>query len=615
MASLVFSLSSCEEDTATTAERPDDEQPMSDEETSVVLNEVQYQGEDRVEILNNGMADVDLSDYWLCLGPGTYVRIGTLTPLSGDINLASGEYLVVNYSMPDTDGGLGLYNSTAFSSADALVDFVQWGSGGSARENVAVAAGQWVTGEFVPTVAGMENSIAYDGEGDVAMDWAETTTTTFGAMNMITPPAAATSFSVTIKNVVNFLGVQIFNTPDESTSPGPVTEIEGSYWVDFQAVPGTKLNFATMQVVSNDWFFGPTGEGINLFENGVPVSGDITDQIYLWDSGTEEEDPATATSEPGGAEAGEPDDDNTVRVVSTDVTSQIKVTLDYFEDIRTFRLLIRNLKGAMDATDPVILAPGISVLHALDDPLFTVGEPDRGLGLAKIAVQGNPGDLFDWFTETGSTGAPLRLSSSFTVLSPGVVYAFDSDSDPVFVQGEDAPAGSGLEEISEDGNNQIIFDYITEQLGLSAAKSNEMMPIGPGGSLTFTLEAVPGDKFGFNTMFVFSNDWFLAYNNQGFELFNEDGTPKSGTGATERSYLYDAGTEIDQTVGFGEDQAPRQAGPNTGAADMNTTVRRVSEIEDVQFGKGLISSPAGVVGLADPRGGYNIIQVTITPNN
>jgi hypothetical protein len=31
--------------------------------------------------------------------------------------------------------------------------------------------------------------------------------------------------------------------------------------------------------------------------------------------------------------------------------------------------------------------------------------------------------------------------------------------------------------------------------------------------------------------------------------------------------LYDAGTEVDQPIGFGSNQAPRQAGPNTGLAE------------------------------------------------
>lgn len=616
-AAILLGVASCDDDDQifiAEEQEQEQEQPMTEEPVSVVLNEVRFQGDDTIELLNNGQSSLDLSNYWLCLGPGQYVELGTLSPIRGNINLASGEYLVVNYELPDTDGGLGLYNTNDFTNAEALVDFVQWGSAGSAREDVAVAAGQWIAGEFVAPVSSSSNSIAYDGEGDAANDWKETTNLTFGAVNEITEPTTS-NFNITITNIINYLAVQVFNTPDGASEPGPVPNADGAYSFDFKAVAGSKLSFATMQVVSNDWFYAPTGAGITLYENGAPVTGDITDQIYLWDSGTEEEDPATFTSAPGGAEAGEPDDDDTVRMVTSDVTSMVSVTLAYDETTSLFTLQIKNLKGANDTNEPVILAPGISVIHAQNDPLFTAGEPDRGLGLAKIAVQGNPADLYGWLTEEGSTGAPLRLSSSLSVLAPAVAYAFDSESDPVFTQGEAAVAGSGIEESAEDGNNQIIFDYINDTLGFPVAKSNEAMPIAPGQSFTFNLENIPtGFKFGFNTMLVNTNDWFLAYNNSGYELFNEDGSPKNGMEATEKSYLYDAGTEIDQTVGFGADQPMRQAGPNSGAADNNTTIRRVMEIDDVQFGKGLISSPAGVVGYADERGGYNLIKITITSN-
>ncbi len=71
---------------------------------------------------------------------------------------------------------------------------------------------------------------------------------------------------------------------------------------------------------------------------------------------------------------------------------------------------------------------------------------------------------------------------------------------------------------------------------------------------------------------------------------------------------------MDQPVGMGMDQAPFQSGPNTGAADENTSVRRVTEIQDVQFGKGAISSTEGVAGYGDLGGGYNFVKVTVEPN-
>lgn len=43
-----------------------------------------------------------------------------------------------------------------------------------------------------------------------------------------------------------------------------------------------------MMVRSNDLFYGFAPGGLALFDaDGQPVSGDVTDQIYLWDAGTE----------------------------------------------------------------------------------------------------------------------------------------------------------------------------------------------------------------------------------------------------------------------------------------------------------------------------------------
>lgn len=428
------------------------------------------------------------------------------------------------------------------------------------------------------------------------------------------PEVQMTSFNITIKNVVNYLNAIVFNTHNNASQPGPIPDPGCFYSVDFKAVPGTKLSFATMSVVSNDWFFAPKDAGIPLFENGNPVTGDVTDYVYLWDAGVEEEDPATRTSEPNGATMGMPDDDKTVRIVTSDVASFIKVALYYDETTEHFTLKIENVRGHNAETDPIIITPGIVVLHAQDYPLFQDGHEDRGHGLAKIAVQGNPSEIHDWLTATCDSGAPLRLSSSFTVFAPGIAYAYASETDPVFTQDMAAVVGSGIEEIAEDGNSAIMYGYIADQLGIPVAQSNETMPVGPGQSLTFTLEVPVGYKLGFNSMFVFSNDWFISTDNYGYHLFNGDGSPKSGSEITQQTYLYDAGTEMDQPIGMGADQAPFQTGPNTGATDENNLIRRVMEINDVQFGKGPIHSYEGVAGYPDLRGGYNLVHVTIEAN-
>lgn len=579
---------------------------------SIVINEVNYAKNKYIELWNNGSVAVDLSDYWLCLGPGQYIQVKNASIISGSAQLNPSEFLVINWDQLSDSAGLGLYSTNAFTNSDAIVDFVQWGASGSARENVAVAAGIWTAGQYVPKVRLESYSIAYDGEGNAVSDWKEAVNPTFGRGNA--SEAAKTRFTVTITNKINYLGTKVFNTPAGASAPGPVTAANGYYSVNFKAVPGTKLSFVTMSAATNDWFYAPKMTGIDLFDaSGNPITGDISSQIYLWDAGTEEEDPATIATAPNGGTAGSPDDDNTVRVVKDDVTPYLRTELSYNSSTKYFTLKLTNLVGATGST-PIILTPGLTVLHAQNAPLFTVGQPDRGYGLKEIAEAGKPMPLYQWFNAAGSQGAPLRLSSSYTVFSPAVLYAFSTTKDPWFVQGQQAKASSGVEEIAEDGNNQVAYNYL-KGLGLPVAKSNETVPVKPGESLTFTIEVPQGldYKLGFGTMLVDTNDWFISYNNNGVALFDGSGNAFSGTSESDETYLFDAGTEADEEVGFGANQAPRQSGSNTGAADSNNLIRRVSTLNDVQFGKGAINSTPGVTWSDDPRGGYNLIEVNIQP--
>ncbi|WP_411029575.1 hypothetical protein [Spongiimicrobium sp. 3-5] len=201
---IMFIASGCSSDDDTGTPSDDDPgppPPPPSGNVNVVINEVAYLG-DEVELFNSGNESVDLSNYYLCLGPGTYERLGGLT-VTGDLNLAPGAYLVVSYAMPGASGGLGLYiDNSDFADASTIADFVQWGSGGTARENVAVAANIWTAGQFIAVEGDAANSLAFDGSGNAVSDWAETTTPTFGAENTVTPPNAVASV------VINEVGYQ-----------------------------------------------------------------------------------------------------------------------------------------------------------------------------------------------------------------------------------------------------------------------------------------------------------------------------------------------------------------------------------------------------------------------
>jgi hypothetical protein len=81
----------------------------------------------------------------------------------------------------------------------------------------------------------------------------------------------------------------VFNTPVGASGPGPIGP-GGAYEFNFTAKPGMHLSVITMFGQSNDWFYAPSHRGIDLFENGRPISGDITAKFMLYDAGTEKDE-------------------------------------------------------------------------------------------------------------------------------------------------------------------------------------------------------------------------------------------------------------------------------------------------------------------------------------
>jgi hypothetical protein len=155
-------------------------------------------------------------------------------------------------------------------------------------------------------------------------------------------------------------------------------------------------------------------------------------------------------------------------------------------------------------------SPGVWMIHAQENPVFTPGELDRGQGLESQAEDGRPATLAE------------SLAASDTVFSNGVF---------------NTPVG-----MTEAG------------------------PIRPGNVYEFTVVAEPGDKLSFTTMFGQSNDWFYAPTGSGIDLFDNQDNPIQGD-VTNQVYLWDVGTEVDQEPGIGSEQGPRQSADNTGTPE------------------------------------------------
>ena len=139
----------------------------------IVINEI-FPQTDRVEIKNQGGSTVNIAGYWLCDRP-QYDQIGNLNVICGSTNLGAGQILVVetsNISISSNDGEMGLYINSSFSSSNSIRDYVEWGSSGHGRSNVAEAAGIWTDGDFVPAFSNSA-SIEYGGNGDCSDVWTE----------------------------------------------------------------------------------------------------------------------------------------------------------------------------------------------------------------------------------------------------------------------------------------------------------------------------------------------------------------------------------------------------------------------------------------------------------
>jgi len=184
----------------------------------------------------------------------------------------------------------------------------------------------------------------------------------------------------------------------------------------------------------------------------------------------------------------------------------------------TFRITIENL-GGIDAY-PNVLSPGIFVVQKKNTaPLFISGIEDFGEGLEAIAEDGDPGTL----VTSLENDSEVRSHGAFTT--------------PV---GGDGPA-----------------------------------PLPPGDSYEFYVTAKNKDYLNFATMFVQSNDLFIAPGAMGISLFNGNKQPISGD-ITMYLELWDAGTEVNEEPGVGPNQAPRQPGPDTGE-DENGVVHLVDD--------------------------------------
>ena len=184
---------------------------------------------------------------------------------------------------------------------------------------------------------------------------------------------------------------------------------------------------------------------------------------------------------------------------------------------------------------------------------------------------------------TGATLDPSTDASDVpNVLSPGA-YAVHARGEPMFSHG-DPERMNGLEEIAEDGDPSRMVATLEANRNVARAGAfttpvgaTMAGPLTPGDAYEFEVEADRRAGYlSLVTMFVQSNDLFYSLGGPGgIRLF--DGRDPVRGDVTDRVGLWDAGTEINEEPGAGENQAPRQRAPGVGLVERGT----VAPIEEV----------------------------------
>jgi hypothetical protein len=166
-------------------------------------------------------------------------------------------------------------------------------------------------------------------------------------------------------------------------------------------------------------------------------------------------------------------------------------------------------------------------------------------------------------------------------LSPGL-FVLSTKNAPLFTEGKTA-RGNGLEMQAEDGEPSGLvksleaMHHASNLHGIFNTPVGAMAagPIRPGDSYEYTFTAMPGMRLFTAMMFGQSNDWFYAPDANGIALFDARGNPAGGD-VSQKLILWNAGTEVDEEIGIGPHQGPRQKGMNIGT-DEHGVVRRVKD--------------------------------------
>jgi hypothetical protein len=366
----------------------------------------------------------------------------------------------------------------------------------------------------------------------------------------VLPAATSVQTTLIVENVLESKPLVESGTFQGTGSPAVI--MPGQFAsITFSAAKGEAISFATMYGWSNDLFFAPANPGILVYDkNGVPIQGDVSSQIALWDNGTRENQvPGQNVNHPGIANTanitqvnGTDAQGNTYLSASTLVNASLK-----YNGNSSFTLTIMNNSGGTANETP--LSPGVWAVSYIaggqllnSTPLYTSGATTTA-GLTAISEMGNNFILNTYIQ---------NITGIFTPLSPILVVVYDGSINPMYQVGQ-FDKGLGLKYLAQRGNADTLAASLMKMDGvksvyiLNAPSTKVLLPSingAPGGIVSKTLSIAPGDRLAIATMYGFSNDWFFATTENGVDP-TQKGDISSSIG------LFDDGTAVNQFPGAG----------------------------------------------------------------
>lgn len=364
--------------------------------------------------------------------------------------------------------------------------------------------------------------------------------------------AMTESTTITVENVLDSKPLVESGSFKGMGTP-PVILPGQSVSFSFSAAKNQRLTFATMYGWSNDLFFAPENPGIRLYgEDGMPVTGDVSSHVKLWDNGTRiNATPGADVSHPGAAET---PTKNIKEVNGMDdygraylpASQLMKLTLHY-DGNSTFTLTIMNNSGGTNNETP--FSPGVWAISyvaggnlLLPEPVYSKDKPSAN-GLTNIAEAGD---------NTALTTYLAGLTGTFTPLSPVLVVVYNGVENPFYKTGE-KDRGMGLKDLAQKGDANMLAAAlkmaggVKEVYVLKDMDNTVLLPKingAAGGKVSQQITVAKGDRIALATMYGFSNDWFFA--TTGMDI---DATQKGDVSAN--IGLFDNGTAVNQYPGAG----------------------------------------------------------------